>query len=99
MGEDEPGHKSCSEHIPIAAVNTFPLNFGPIPAGDGRFNRTARGEWIPDWRAWRFQGYDENGMHRSLNGTLTGVHKVLCSAAEIARAGRQDFTSDTMVDT
>ena len=31
-----------------AAVNTFPLNFGPEGAGDGRFYRTAGGEWIPD---------------------------------------------------
>ena len=28
---------------------------------------------------------------RSLNGRLTGVHKVLCSAAEIVCKGRQDF--------
>ena len=67
-----------------AAVNTFPLNFGPEGAGDGRFYRTASGEWIPDGGAWQFQGYDENGLLRSLNGRLTGVHKVLCSAAEIA---------------
>ena len=33
----------------------------------------------------------ENGLLRSLNGRLTGVHKVLCSAAEIARKGRQDL--------
>ena len=26
-----------------AAVNTFPSNFGPDGAGDGRFNRTASG--------------------------------------------------------
>ena len=38
-----------------------------------------------------FQGYDENGLLRSLNGRLTSVHKVLCSAAEIACKGRQDF--------
>ena len=31
-----------------AAVNTFPLNFSPERAGDGRFCRTANGEWIPD---------------------------------------------------
>ena len=37
-----------------------------------------------------FQGYDENGLLRSLNGRLTGVHKVLCSAAEIVCKGRQD---------
>ena len=74
-----------------AAVNTFPLNFGPEGAGDGRFYLAASGEWIPDGGAWQFQGYDENGLLRSLNGTLTGVHKVLCSAAEIARKGRQYF--------
>ena len=31
-----------------AAVNTFPLNFGPQGAGDGSFYRTASGEWILD---------------------------------------------------
>ena len=31
-----------------AAVNTCPLSFGPEGAGDGRFYRTASGEWIPD---------------------------------------------------
>ena len=30
-------------------------------------------------------------MLGSLNGRLVGVHKVLCSAAEIACFGRQDF--------
>ena len=33
-----------------AAVNTFPEG-----AGDGRFYRTASGEWIPDGGAWQFQ--------------------------------------------
>ena len=74
-----------------AAVNTFPLNFGPEGAGDGRFYRTASGEWIPDCGAWQFQGYVENGLLRSLNGRLTGAHKVLCSAAEIACKGQQYF--------
>ena len=37
-----------------AAVNTFPLNLGPEGAGDGRFFRTASGEWIPDGGAWQF---------------------------------------------
>ena len=73
-----------------AAVNTFPLNFGPEGAGDGRFYRTASGEWMRDGGAWQFQGYDKNGLLRSLSGRLTGVHKVLCSAAEIACKGRQD---------
>ena len=72
-----------------AAVNTFPLNFGPEGAGDGRYYRAASGEWIPYGEAWQF--YDENGLLRSLNGRLTALHKVLCSAAEIACKGRQDF--------
>ena len=49
------------------------------------------GEWILDCGAWQFQGYDENELLRSLNGRLTEVHNVLCSAAEIACKGRQDF--------
>ena len=69
-----------------AAVNTFLLSFGPEGAGDRRFYRTASGEWTPDGGAWQFQGYNENGLLRSLNGRLSGVHKVLCFAA-----GRQDF--------
>ena len=76
---------------PGAAVNTFPLNFGPEGAGDGSFYRTASGEWIPDGGAWQIQGNDESGLLRSLSGRLTGVHKVLCSAAEIACEGRHDF--------
>ena len=61
------------------------------PRRSGRFSRTASGEWIPNGGAWHFQGYDENGLLRSLNGRLTVVHKVLCSAAEIACKRRQDF--------
>ena len=72
-------------------MNTFPLNFGPEGAGDGRFYSIANCEWIPDGGAWPFHGCDENGLLRALNGRLTGVHKVLCSAAEIACKGRQDF--------
>ena len=82
MGEDELGLRS---------VNTFPLNFGPVGAGDGRFCRTASGDGIPDGGAWQFQGYDENGLLRSLHVRHTGVHKVLCSVAEIACNGLQDF--------
>ena len=44
-----------------------------------------------DGGVWQFQGYDENGLLRSLNVRLIGVHTMLCSAAEIARVGRQDF--------
>ena len=72
-----------------AAVNTFPLNFSPEGIGDGRLF-----EWIPDGGAWQFQGYDENGLLRSLNGRLTDAHQVLCSAAEIACKGRRDFYLD-----
>ena len=43
-------------------MNRFPLNFGPDGAGDGRFYRTASGEWIPDGGAWQFQGYNEHGL-------------------------------------
>ena len=45
-----------------AAVNTFTLNFAPDGAGDGRFYRTASGEWILDGGAWQFKVYDENGL-------------------------------------
>ena len=72
-------------------MNTFPLNFGPDGAGNVGFDRTVSGEWIPDGGAWQFHGYDENGLLGSLNGRLTGAHKVFCSAAEIACKGRQDF--------
>ena len=51
---------------------------------DGIFHGTASGEWIPDGGACQREGYDENGLLRSLNGRLTGVHKLQCSAAEIA---------------
>ena len=50
---------------------------------------------IPDGGAWQFQGNDENGLLRSLSGRVTGVHKVFCSAAEIARKGRQRFLLGT----
>ena len=72
-----------------AAVNTCPLS--PVGAGDGRCYRTANGECIPDGAAWQSQDYDEHGLCRSLNGRLTGVHEVFCSAGEIACEGRQDF--------
>ena len=74
-----------------ATVTSFPLNFGPEGAGDGRFYPAASGERIPDCGPCQFQGYDENGLLRSLNGKLVGGHRVLCSTAEIACRGRQDF--------
>ena len=72
-----------------AAVNTFPLNFGPEGAGDGMFYRTASGEWILDGGAWQFQGYDENGFLRSLNGALTDVQSVVqCCRFRVQRTTR-----------
>ena len=70
-----------------AGVNTVPSNFGPEGIGDGSFY-----DWIPDGEAWQYQGYDENGLPRSLTGRFTDAHQVLCSAAEIARKRKkQDF--------
>ena len=74
-----------------AAVNTLPLNFGLEGGGDGRYDRTASDESMPNGGPWQFHGYDENGLLRSLNGRLVGVHKVLCIAAEIACKGRPCF--------
>ena len=74
-----------------AAVNACPLYSGPDGAGDGSFCRTASGECIFDGGARQFQRYDEDGLCRSLNGEHTGVHKVVCSAGEVACKGRQDF--------
>ena len=54
-----------------AAVNTCSWNFGPDGEGDGWFCRAASGECILGSEAWQFQGYDENGVRRSLNGRLT----------------------------
>ena len=74
-----------------AAANTFQSNFGPDGIRDGSFYLTASGEWIPDGEAWQSQGYDENGLPRSLNVRLTDAHQVLCSAAEIACKEQQDL--------
>ena len=69
------------------AVNTCQVNFGPDGAGDGRLYRTASGECIPDGGARQFRGCDEHGLCRSLNGRLTGVHKVVCGAGDTACKG------------
>ena len=61
-------------------MNTFPLKFGL----ERRFYRIASGEGNPDGGAWQLQGNDDNESFKSLNGRLTGVHRVLCSEAEIA---------------
>ena len=83
-----------------AAVNTFPLNFGPEGAGDGRFYGTASGEWILDGGAWQFQGYDENGLLRSLNGRLTVFFTKFCAVRQKSHAKDDKIsTSDMTVDT
>ena len=69
-----------------AAVDTFRAN----PDREGIGDRNSY-DWIPGGEAWHFQGYDENGLPRSLNGVLTDAHQVLCSAAEIAYKEQQDF--------
>ena len=78
------GRRSCSEHIPIDFWSRWSRRCGIR-------SNCQWGEWIPDGGAWQCQGYDENGLLGSLNGRLTDVHKVFCSAAEIACKGRQDF--------
>ena len=55
-------------------VNTCQVNFGPEGVGDGSFD-----DWIPDGEAWQFQGYDENGLPRSLNGN-SRMHTNCCAA-------------------
>ena len=40
---------------------------------------------------WQSQGYDENNLPRSLNERIADAHQVLCSAAEVAYKGQQDF--------
>ena len=57
-----------------AGVNAFLVNFDPEGIGHGSFY-----DWIPDGEAWQFQGYDENGLPRSLNVGLRDAPEVLCS--------------------
>ena len=57
-------------------VNTLTSNFSPEGTGDGNFH-----DWIPDGEAWQFQGYDENGFPRSLDGRLMDAYEVLNSSA------------------
>ena len=58
-----------------AAVSTFPLNFGPDGAGDGRFHRTASGEWIPD--------AERNKNMKIQDMLFTGVGVLLVSKVEV----------------
>ena len=57
-------------------VSTLLSNFSPEGIGDGSFY-----DWIPDGEAWQFQGYDENGFPRSLDGRLMDAYEVLNNSA------------------
>ena len=74
------------------AANTFPLNFGRDGAELARFYRTGSGECILDGGAWQFQVYDEDCLCRSLNGRLSGVHKVLNSRVKDVKIAIWDLT-------
>ena len=56
-------------------------------------------DWIPEGEASQCQGYDENGLPRSLNGRLADAHQVF-SVLQISRA-KNNKTSiwDKMVGT
>ena len=68
-----------------AAVNTFLVNFDRERVGDESFY-----DWIPDGESLQFQGYDVNGLPRSLSGRLTDAHQVLGgNASAFAQQHRQ----------
>ena len=77
-----------------AAVNTFPLNIGPDGAGDGRFHRTASGEWILDGGGRQFQG-----RKRIAQISECKTHWCTQSVVQCCRDRDQISTSDMMVDT
>ena len=56
------------------AVNAS--NFDREGIGDGNFH-----DWIPDGEAWQFQGYDEHGFPRSLDGRLMDAYELFNSTA------------------
>ena len=64
-------------------VNTLPSNFSPEGIGGGNFH-----DWIPHCEAWEFQGYDENGFPRSLDGTLMDAYEVLNSSASASASAQ-----------
>ena len=66
MGGDELGHRSGGEHTPIELESR----------GSRRWKILSDCQWwISYGGAWQFQGNDEHGLLRSLNGRLIGVHK------------------------
>ena len=82
-----------------AAVNTFPLNFGP----DGQEMEDSIEQPVANGFLMVVLGNSprirRERVLRSLNGRLTGVNKVFCSAAEIARVGSKISTWDMTVGT
>ena len=71
-------HRSCSEHIPIELWSRRELEME-----DSIVLPVVNRFLVVEVGSFKNTG--------SLNGRLIGVHKVLCSAAEIACKGRQDF--------
>ena len=80
-----------------AAVNTFPLNFGPDGAGGGRFFGTASGVSVfLTVELWQFQGYDDNGLCRSLTEDSRMYTKFFaqCGRNRLQRTSRFYLGSD-----
>ena len=80
-----------------AAVDMFPLNFGPDGAEDGRFYVMDSAGCFLDGGGSEFQGYNEDGLTRSLNVRLTSAHKVLCNARKFWARDIQICTCDPTV--
>ena len=81
-----------------AAANTFTLNFGPEGAGDGRFYRTASGDWIPDDGASQFSRIRrERVASISERKTPWGTHGVVLQRllAWADKISTWDMTVDT----
>ncbi|CAK0892634.1 unnamed protein product [Prorocentrum cordatum] len=74
-----------------AAVTAFPRSqFGSgHPDENHRGYVTASGERIPDCGGSRLVCTDEHGQRRGITGRKTDVHKVLASASQVFRGGKQ----------
>ena len=94
----EQTHVTSASSFSLEGSEWEEMNFGPEGIGGGSFH-----DWIPDGEAWQFQGYDESGFTRSLDGRLMDAYEVLSSSASasasapaprvagIARKEQQDF--------
>ena len=67
------------------AADTLTSNFDREGIGDRCFY-----DWIPDGEAWNFQGYDEDGSPRALDGRLLDAYKVLNSIASASSSRVQE---------